>query len=158
MQRVTTRSTPVGGGGRCVGCALVAVGALVVGSCGDDDAETDGSASASTIAADSLEGLTFVSTAVEGETLVDGTEISLTFDAGTVVANAGCNTLRGGFEIDGDSLVVEELAQTQMACEEELQAQDLWVSELLRARPTIEVADEDLTLGSDLVSVTFTSA
>jgi len=134
------------------GVALAAV-VLVLAACGDDD---DSDVSGSAVDAATLEGRTFVSTEVDGETLVDGTEISLSFEAGGVAALAGCNTLRGGFEIEGGTLVVGPLAQTRMACDDANQAQDVWVSGLLEGRPTIELAGDSLTLSSDSVSVTLT--
>jgi heat shock protein HslJ len=134
------------------GAALAPV-VLVLAACGDDD---DGDASASDVDAATLEGRTFVSTEVDGETLVDGTEISLSFDEGTMSVRAGCNTLFGGFEVEASSLVADELAQTQMACDDANQAQDIWVLELLEGRPTIAVAGDTLTLSDDAVSVTLT--
>ena len=74
-----------------------------------------------------------MSTWVEGEALVDGTEITLTFEREQLSAGAGCNTLFGGFqEIAAGTLIADQLAQTQMACDDALQAQDAWLSELLR--------------------------
>jgi heat shock protein HslJ len=128
--------------GRC--SALLAAALLVMAACGDDD---DGNAA-------TLDGRTFVSTEVAGETLVDGTELSATFDGDSVSTMAGCNTLFGGFEIDDGTLVVEQLAQNQVACDDANQAQDVWVSELLQSDPTIELSGDVLTLPSGSVTVT----
>ena len=46
-----------------------------------------------------LQGGTFVSTAVEGFTLVDGTTITLTFDGTNLGANAGCNQLGSSWTV-----------------------------------------------------------
>lgn len=130
----------------------LAVVVLMLGACGDDDDDAD--ASAAPIDAATLEGRTFVSTEVEGEALVDGTEITLTFEREQLSARAGCNTLFGGFEIDAGTLIADQLAQTQMACDDALQAQDAWLSELLQGRPTIALAGDVLTLSSGSVTVT----
>lgn len=84
----------------------LAVVVLTLGACGDDDDDAD-DASAAPIDAATLEGRTFVSTEVEGEALVDGTEITLTFDQERLSARPGCNTLFGGFEIDAGSLIAD---------------------------------------------------
>ncbi len=78
----------------------------------------------------------------------------MSFEAGAMAARAGCNTLRGGFEIEDGALVVDQLAQTQMACDEAKQAQDVWVSALLEGSPTVGLVDDILTLSSDSVTVT----
>ena len=53
-----------------------------------------------------LDGRTFVSTAVEGYTLVDGTQIPLTFDGANLAAAGGCNQLASTWSLEGDTLVV----------------------------------------------------
>ena len=98
--------------------ALVGVASVALLACGDDDTrvqrpgghhqrgagdEHDGGvdddrAATSTTAAsiaDALRGKTFVSTAVEGYTLVPDTQITLTFDGDNLSAQGGCNTLAG---------------------------------------------------------------
>lgn len=41
---------------------------------------------------------------------------SATFEDGTVAGSTGCNQLSGPYTVDGDSLELGQLAQTQMAC------------------------------------------
>jgi heat shock protein HslJ len=130
----------------------LAVVVLTLGACGDDDDDAD--ASAAPIDAATLEGRTFVSTEVEGEAPVDGAEVTLTFERQRLSARAGCNTLFGGFEIDAGALIADQLAQTHMGCDDALQAQDAWLSELVQDRPTIALAGDDLTLSSESVIVT----
>ncbi len=134
----------------CLGALAVAV--LALGACGDDDDDAD--ASAAPVDAATLEGRTFVSSEVEGEALVDGTEITLMFEPERLSAQAGCNTLFGGFEINAGTLIVDQLAQTQMGCDDALQAQDAWLSELLQGRPTIALAGDNLSLSAETVTVT----
>lgn len=77
----------------------------------------------------------------------------MTFEREQLSARAGCNTLFGGFEIDARTLIADQLAQTQMACDDALQAQDAWLSELLHGRSTIALAGDDLTVSSESVTV-----
>ncbi len=97
----------------------------------------------------------FTSVAVTGATLVDGTQVVLTFDGnGRVSAIAGCNTLSGSYTVEDEQLVVgEELAMTRMACSPELMDQDTWLAELLTSNPTIVVDGDTLTLTADDVTL-----
>src|SRR5687767_1039984 len=88
--------------------------AAVATGCGDD-------AAAPTV--DDLAGSTFESTSVEGHDMVAGTNVTMTFDADGVAVHAGCNTLRGGLAIEDGTLQVGTMAQTMMACTDDLMAQ-----------------------------------
>jgi heat shock protein HslJ len=131
--------------------ALVGLAAVTFVACGDDE-------DAAGPAAADLEGRTFVSTALEGRELVAGSTISLSFEEGRVAAQAGCNTLSGGFTIDGDELDVEQLAQTQMACDQPLMDQDTWLAAFLGDDPTITLEGDQLTLAEDGVTITLAAA
>jgi heat shock protein HslJ len=129
-------------------------------ACGDDDdidaparAETGDTSSA--VTAEQLDNRTFIATNVTGETLVEETRLTLAFEGENVAATAGCNTMTGGYAIEDGTLVVGELAQTLMACADELQQQDEWVSALLTSNPAITLNGETLTLTGSEVSVTF---
>jgi heat shock protein HslJ len=136
---------------RVAALALVASVALV--ACGDDDssestvapaaastapastttdaATTTSRATTTTVAsvADSLRDTTFVSTAVEGYTLVPETQITLTFDGDNIAAMGGCNTVGGTWSVEGDVLVVPSpMVRTMMACEpSSLMDQETWL-------------------------------
>lgn len=134
--------------------SLVAVAAvaLLVAACGGDDAPSGPAAS-------DLNGRAFTSTSVSGAELVTGTHLSLSFDDGVVAAFAGCNTFTGGFELDGDRLVVAEaLSATLMACDDPLTAQDAWVVALLGARPAVALTGDDLTLTGASITATLRSS
>jgi heat shock protein HslJ len=120
----------------------------LLAACGDDDG--------SDASADDLEGRTFVADAVEGWTLVEGTEVTLTFTDGAIVASAGCNTMRGGFEIEDGVLVVDAMAQTLMACEDERQAQDQALAAFLGEGPEATLSDNVLTLTGGEVTMSAT--
>lgn len=129
--------------------ALVALTA----ACGDDD---DGAAS---VAAADLDGRTFVSTSVEGQTLVEGSEVSITFEDGSISVLAGCNTIFGGYELDGSTLApTGQLATTQMACDDALMAQDEWLAAMLSAGPEVSLDGDELTLSTDDVTLTATES
>lgn len=139
--------------------ALPLVAGLALAACGDDDdTSADDDSTGTTVTAEDLLGRAFEATSVTGQTLVDDSTFSLAFEQDGIVANAGCNTMRGSYEIDGDVLVVEDLAQTMMGCEPALQAQDDWVAALLTGRPTITFTGGTLgtlTLAGDGVTVVF---
>lgn len=122
--------------------ALAAV-VLVGAACGGDDGDSS--------SAPPLNGRTFVTTAaadVEGATLVPGSAIRVSFDdEGTSLsAHAGCNSMGGGWSLDGDTLVVGDMFQTQMACEDALMDQDSWLVALLTSGPTLTLAGDTLTI------------
>lgn len=102
-----------------------------------------------------IEGREFLSTAVEGRTLVDGTQIRLSFGTdGTLSAAAGCNTMFGSFDLDGNELVVGTLGSTEMGCDPDRHAQDDWLAALLAGRPAISVDGDELALTAGAVTVT----
>lgn len=102
-----------------------------------------------------LPGRTFLSTSVEGFTLVEGTQIEITFDGANIGARGGCNQLAGTWTVDGDVLVVPPMAQTQMACEPaSLMDQDTWLSSVLTSRPTLALDGDTLTITAEGATVT----
>jgi len=128
---------------------LLTLAALVFAACGSDDSDpAAGDPDNDTLppAGFDLDGTEYRSTAVEGHELVDGTTISLSFDDGSLSANAGCNTLFGAYSVDDGVLVVDALAQTEMGCEPALMDQDQWLAGVLAAGPAIGVDGDTLTL------------
>lgn len=97
-----------------------------------------------------LEGRTFLSidVTVNGiqQPLVPGTRISLTFRDGTVHASAGCNSLSGGYRLDGGRLVVDSLGGTEMGCDPDRHAQDERLAAWLTSRPQVRLNGSDLVL------------
>lgn len=153
---------------------LVGVAALVVAGCGSEDGDDgsgtgSGSGSPSTTGADGgdaggaggaevtaadLEGRTFTSTAVTGRELVAGSSIRLTFEGGNLGVNAGCNQSTGAFVLaDGALRWDGPAASTQMACEDELMAQDAWLATLFEAGVDAALDGEALTLAADDVTI-----
>ncbi|MET0457646.1 MAG: META domain-containing protein, partial [Ilumatobacteraceae bacterium] len=107
--------------------------------------------------ATSLDGRTFLSTAVEGYQLVDGAQIQLTFDGADVAAAGGCNQIASTWSLEGAVLVVTPPAMTMMACEPAaLMDQDTWFSAVLTSKPTVSVNGDELTIAAtDGTVVTF---
>ena len=105
--------------------------------------------------ATALAGRTFVSTAVEGYQLVDGTGIELTFDGSNIGAAAGCNQMGSTWSLEGDVLVVPPPAMTAMACEPAaLMDQDTWLAAVLTSRPTVALDGDTLALTAEGTLVT----
>lgn len=108
----------------------------------------------------SVQGRTFLSTGTTADgrdrPLVEGSRVTLAFEQGRVRASAGCNTMSGPYTLDGDTLVAEQLAMTEMGCSPELMDQDTWLAGLLTSRPTLALADDDtltLTSGTTVLSL-----
>ncbi len=140
---------------RALGAGLAIAGMVVISGCGDDSDDGNSAGTVNLVDASTLDGHTFVATDVEGQELVPETELHLTFEGGRLAVIAGCNTMTGGYTISDDVLVVDRLAQTQMACDPERHAQDEWIAVLFRGGPTLTRSVGTLTVASDEVTVTF---
>lgn len=148
MNRVTTTNRPH----RFI-AALGLVALLTTAACSDDkDDDTEPAAAA--VSAEDLDGSSFASTSVEGQTLVEGSTITLDFAEGRISANAGCNTMNSSYAVEDGELKVDQMAQTLMACEEALQSQDEWVAAFLTSSPNIDLAGDVLTLTTDDTTLT----
>lgn len=124
------------------------------GAAGSTPGSAPGTASPGVL---SLDGTTYVSTSVTGHDLVAGSSITMAFADGAVSVNAGCNTLRGSYTLDGTTLTVgADMAATMMACEDALMAQDTWLTGWLTAGPTVTATPEGISLTGDGVTVELT--
>jgi len=99
------------------------------------------------------------------ESLVDGDavssviadmEIDLLLEGGGAISGTdGCNRFNGTYTLDGDSLEVGPLAQTRMACSEEINAQAALIVSVLSQPTTVTISGDSLELtaadGSGLV-------
>ncbi|HEY5881504.1 MAG TPA: META domain-containing protein, partial [Nakamurella sp.] len=105
-------------------------------------------------AAGELDGASFVATEVTGtHTIAPNSTITLTFEGGSLSANAGCNSMAGRYVAVGGKLTAPQLASTMMACDEALMAQDAWLAAFLAAGPTYTLDGDTLTLtnGTDTI-------
>jgi heat shock protein HslJ len=71
-------------------------------------------------------------------------------DDGTVSGTSGCNTFSGSYTVDGDSMSFGQLAATQMACAEDVMAQEAGVLGALDRVTSFAIRGNELTLlGAD---------
>ncbi len=129
---------------------LAAAAALVLlGGCGSDVVPT----------AEDLDGNSYESTEVVGFELVEGTTVNLTFEDGSLGAQAGCNTVSAAYDIDDDLLVWSgEPASTLMGCSEELTAQDAWLTKLFTEGVDVVLEDDVLTLTQEDTTIKLAEA
>ena len=106
-------------------------------------------------AAADLDGNTYIVTGVQGHDLVEGSQVSLRFDAGRLGISAGCNQMGGGYAVTDGALTVGAMMTTEMACEEPLMAQDQWISTFVNGA-AISLDGDTLTLAKDGIIVTAT--
>lgn len=122
--------------------------ALALSACGNqtDPGGESGTTEPSGSSGEELAGRTFISAGVTGHELVDGSQVELTFEATSLSARAGCNTLFGDYALEQQSLRVGTMASTQMGCEQSLMDQDRWLAAFLESGPTVGVNGDELTL------------
>lgn len=140
--------------------------ALLAAGCGSDDdsstATSGGSgtgAAGSSVSAERLDGRTFLSSAVRGRELVDGTQVTLTFQEGGLGVSAGCNTMGGAFAVEDGTLRWSAApATTMIGCEPALQRQDEWLTRFLAGGVELSAPDARTLLlsGDGGVEVTLT--
>jgi heat shock protein HslJ len=137
---------------------LLVLGAAGVAGCAGDSATGEGTGEqpGAAPAGDLPAGRTFVSTGVTqagaAKPLVTGTTIRLRIlEGGRIAVQAGCNTSEGAARIDAGALVVDDLATTDVGCEEALHQQDEWITGFFRGRPAWKLDGENLVLtGKDI--------
>jgi len=61
---------------------------------------------------------------VAGQGIIDGSNITIAFDAGRVSGSTGCNRFIGGYTLGGEGLAFGQMGVTMMACPEALMAQE----------------------------------
>jgi heat shock protein HslJ len=133
-----------------VGAGAAALTALtpLLAACGDPDidpaAPTTGAPDPNLAA--QLVDTEWLSVGTTDFELVDGSRISITFTATEIQVSAGCNSMFGGYSLDGNLLVVNQLASTEMACDQALMDQDQRLADLLASRPKIEVVGDSMNL------------
>jgi heat shock protein HslJ len=149
--------------------ALGMVAVLVLAACGSSDPDTSnddtttkakGSSSTTEVAAAALDldGKAFTATGVEGYEPVPDSQLTLTFQDGSLSVNAGCNTMTSTYEVTGDQLAwTGTPAATMMGCADELMNQDTWLINLFTEGVTAALEGEELTLTSDDVTITLST-
>lgn len=129
----TTRTVVVIGG--VLGLIAAGAAALSLAGGGGDDSANGSVPVART---DELVGAWVVVNDVSAPSPVVGT-VRLEFTTeGRVLAEPGCNALRGSVEVQDSTLVAGPLMSTRMACEPALMEQERWVGDMLAGRPRLE--------------------
>jgi heat shock protein HslJ len=106
-------------------------------------------------AASAPTGRTYVSTGIAGHTLVDGTQVLITFGKdGELSVQAGCNTLGTSYKIDDGKLLAENFGGTEMGCDAPRQEQDQWLAAFLSSKPSVAVQSDELVLATPDVTLT----
>ena len=141
----------------------LAFAALLLAACSTAGSQTTPSPSPQPSPTDppaGLAGRTFVSTSVVRAgadfPLVPNTQLRLTFiDGRQLSASAGCNSIFGGYRLQGNVLLVDQLGTTDMACNPPaLMAQETWFTQLLSSQPTLALDGDTLTVTSGDTVVT----
>ena len=88
----------------------------------------------------------YLSTPASSFPLLVGTRVQVSLDGSSLSANAGCNTLGGSYTVEGNTLIVREVASTMMGCAEDLMNQDGRLSAFLTNRPTLTESPDGFTL------------
>ena len=117
--------------------ALALACALLEAGCGGDDDGAD---------APPLEGTAWA--VVSGVEAPADAVPMLTLEGGNASGFGGCNTFRGGYELDGDSIAIGPLAATLMACEEPKMAAEGAYLPALEAADAWAVEDGELVLST----------
>ena len=129
-----------------IGLALAALVSVAVAGCGGSGSGP-GSPGARPGDGSELTGRTFLSTEAGAQALVPGTQISVGFpEKGKLTARAGCNSLFGDVEFEGDKLAVSGMGGTDMGCDKARHDQDAWLSAFLTSKPTWALKGDELVL------------
>lgn len=118
--------------------AVAAAVTLSLAGCGDTGSGAGAVADGTYLAADTS---TFA--------VVPGTRVTVVVDGTRLGASAGCNTLGGSWRLDGDRLVVDDLAATMMGCAPDLADQDARLGAVLTSRPVVAASADGFTLTAD---------
>ena len=98
---------------------------------------------------ETLEGKEFVLQESEGFDQIEGTEIYLGFENEDFTFQAGCNTHSGGYTIEEQTFLSQDIGATMMACEEPLMNQDSWLASFLTSSPSIDYSESTLTFENE---------
>lgn len=138
--------------------ALLLVGALALASCGEDEEpDTAGRGPGGTPLADEYVSVE-VTAGGEPRPLVPGTEIRIRFRDDRLAASLGCNELAGGFRVDGTMLVVDELVETEVACDPERHEQDRWFGGLLTGTVQLLTSGDEMVINDGYTAVVLRDA
>ncbi|MDP2291551.1 MAG: META domain-containing protein [Actinomycetota bacterium] len=78
--------------------------------------------------------------------LVDGAEVVVSFQVGSISGTAGCNQMRGSYHLSGGAFHADQLVTTMMACPPPVMALESDVLQRLGAAGAANVVDGSLVL------------
>jgi heat shock protein HslJ len=94
-----------------------------------------------------LAGTEWVLSTLNGNPPIEGTEITLAFDAdGSISGTDGCNRFMGSFTESGESLTFGPLASTMMACPDDISNQAKMFQDALGVTQRVSATSDSLTL------------
>lgn len=116
---------------------------------------------ASAQSAPDLAGMNWTLVSIDGQAVMDGTAVTLSFDEdGRAGGSAGCNTYGGEYTLDGNSLTFGGLFSTMMACEDAIMQQESAYLAALESATSVEWVDGQLVIvyGEEGQRLVFASA
>lgn len=99
-------------------------------------------------------------TAINGQTVAEGTNVTATFTpgetttSGMISGSSGCNTYNAGYTLDGQNITVEPPAVTRMYCAEGMEIEQTYL-QALQASTSYEIFADQLVLTNPSGSLTF---
>jgi heat shock protein HslJ len=75
-----------------------------------------------------------------------GTEITALFEGGTITGSSGCNTYSAGYTINGNQITITAPSGSQIACEDDVMAQEATYLAALTNVSSYQVSGQALTL------------
>ena len=89
-------------------------------------------------------------TEIGSSPVLTGTIPTIVFlEDNAVAGNGSCNRIRGGFKLTGESLKIEQLASTMMACPEPVMHQELALIRQLEATHSFDIRDDGALILKD---------
>jgi heat shock protein HslJ len=118
--------------------AFAGVIILSLAACGGADSATS----------DPLDGTSWVLMAYRKSRPIPETTITATFEDGQVRGSAGCNSYSGSYQVSDNTITVDEIAITEMAClePEGIMEQEMVFIEFIRDAQTFRSTDGQLQI------------
>jgi heat shock protein HslJ len=88
----------------------------------------------------------YVNSQSESVDVLSNTEITIEFKLDKIGGNAGCNTYFASYEVEGNSLTIDQIGSTMMACEPEVNEQETQYFTALESVASYQVADDQLQM------------
>jgi putative lipoprotein len=98
-----------------------------------------------------LRGTSWALTAYNQFSPIEGTQVTLKFEAGLVTGNAGCNSYSGSYQVNGEEISFGPIERTEIGCMEPegVMDQERVYLEILGTAQTFKLADGILKILAD---------